>query len=63
MLAKIVSTYYWSSQCDVDFISVIKHFTISDWLFSSTFIQVSNSNLTQNITAICAGDVEAADKF
>ena len=39
------------------FIGVIKKFTRPDWIFESPSVIINGNNYTQNINAICTGDV------
>jgi hypothetical protein len=41
---------------------IIQKFGIPDWLFEETSVTVNGGNISQNIRAICAGDVNASKK-
>ncbi len=45
------------------FVKLIKKFTISDWQFTNPSVAVSGANASQNISALCAGDVNADFKL
>ena len=42
------------------YIEILHKYTISDWLFSNPTITMEDANVTKNIIAICAGDVNAS---
>jgi ligand-binding sensor domain-containing protein len=42
------------------FLNIIKHFSISDWIFDTPTVTVNNASVNQDITAICAGDVNGS---
>ena len=42
------------------FVGLIKKFNIPDWLYESPTIIVNDANVTQNIKAICSGDVNVS---
>ena len=39
------------------YIGVISNFKLADWLFETLLVTVNNSDVSQNIKGICAGDV------
>jgi hypothetical protein len=42
------------------FVAAIQSFTISDWQFENPVVTVANGNVSQNIKAVCAGDVDGS---
>jgi hypothetical protein len=45
------------------FVKLIKKFTIIDWQFDSPTVTVTGANVSQNLKALCAGDVNGSYTF